>query len=346
MKKIISTFVLCLFCSSLIAASPKVEVAVRLGILLSKDEPRSAVEDLFKEYEPPLLPEVTPKEELPLPEEESKESPLPEEESKEEPISEEQLEKIDDTFDKFLPQSKKEAYPNAIYVFTDPTFHKKSREIDLMFKKALASLREQGWRIEYTIDGRLRTNPHIVVCDRISPSAPAQFIGEILGGNWTIPCAVQFKDGKIIRSWAEDCERPLDSWTFGWLATGIDKRPVDIDPKPRMGGYPRRSGNWSVNGSWRPSKSYVISHLLNHGNHRGKFDKTWLQSLSLGELRGLHDDDHERRVRWSYVIRPGQAIPKAKPPVVVKPKTIPKSSSSCPSGTCPSGTCPLQRRRW
>lgn len=58
--------------------------------------------------------------------------------------------------------------------------------------------------------------------------------------------------------------------------------------------YPTRRSLWSGCGSWK--------HLT-QGEHRGKFDPTWLQGLSWNELQSLHSDDHEGRVKWQYVVR-------------------------------------------
>lgn len=58
--------------------------------------------------------------------------------------------------------------------------------------------------------------------------------------------------------------------------------------------YPTRGGLWSGCGSWK--------HLT-QGEHRGKFDPTWLQGLSWNELQSLHSDDHDGRVKWQYVVR-------------------------------------------
>lgn len=58
--------------------------------------------------------------------------------------------------------------------------------------------------------------------------------------------------------------------------------------------YPTRGNLWTGCDSWK--------HLTT-GKHAGKFDSTWLQTLSWSELQSLHSDDHEGQVKWKYVVR-------------------------------------------
>lgn len=67
--------------------------------------------------------------------------------------------------------------------------------------------------------------------------------------------------------------------------------------------YPVHAQRWNILGVWNVARGTVISHLLTHPNHRGKFDRLYLESLSRAELLALHDDDHDGRVRWAYVNR-------------------------------------------
>jgi hypothetical protein len=59
--------------------------------------------------------------------------------------------------------------------------------------------------------------------------------------------------------------------------------------------YPIRGHWWTGCKSWR--------HLT-QGEHAGKFDPAWLQSLSWSELQSVHSDDHDHRVHWQFVQRP------------------------------------------
>ena len=81
-------------------------------------------------------------------------------------------------------------------------------------------------------------------------------------------------------------------------------------------GYPVRGGWWTGCGGWR--------HLM-QGEHAGKFDAAWLQSLSNSEIQSLHSDDHEGRVKWQYVSRPA----------------IARAPAYQPQNNCPGGVCPV-----
>lgn len=63
---------------------------------------------------------------------------------------------------------------------------------------------------------------------------------------------------------------------------------------PRQG-YPVRGSFWSHPGN-------IYSHLLS-SEHGGKWSAAWVRSLSRNEAESLHSDDHEGRVKWSYVVR-------------------------------------------
>lgn len=78
-------------------------------------------------------------------------------------------------------------------------------------------------------------------------------------------------------------------WIPGTTSTPKVTKAVDS----RMGYYPVRRGWWSGCGSWK--------HLT-VGEHRGKYDPAYLQSLSWAELQSLHSDDHEHRVKRQFVI--------------------------------------------
>lgn len=67
--------------------------------------------------------------------------------------------------------------------------------------------------------------------------------------------------------------------------------------------YPLRGGNWTgpdgKHQLW--SREQAINHLLNDGEHRGKFTQFQLNQMTLLELRALHSDDHEQRVHWDIL---------------------------------------------
>lgn len=66
-------------------------------------------------------------------------------------------------------------------------------------------------------------------------------------------------------------------------------------------GYPVRGSHWTFPGSGRAQ----LIHHLQTGEHRGKFSRAWLDSLTYQELLSLHDDDHEHRSPRSAVVVAG-----------------------------------------
>lgn len=93
-------------------------------------------------------------------------------------------------------------------------------------------------------------------------------------------------------------------------------------------GYPTRGSLWSHPGN-------IKSHLKS-GEHAGKFDPGWIDSLSYMEAEAVHSDDHEGRLKWAYVVRPGQyamASPRVRHPAMQQRRTMVR-------GNCPGGWCP------
>lgn len=71
-------------------------------------------------------------------------------------------------------------------------------------------------------------------------------------------------------------------------------KPAPVKVRPSRRGYPVRGSWWSGCSSWR--------HLTT-GEHAGKFDAAWLQTLSNAEIQSLHSDAHEGRVKWQFAVR-------------------------------------------
>lgn len=131
-------------------------------------------------------------------------------------------------------------------------------------------------------------------------------------------------------------------------------RPVAPAPAPAApSGYPTRQNWWTHPGS---GKAGLINHLASDGIHRGKFDRAWLETLSVAQLESLHSDHHEGRTHWAYVgnaqassVRPSKTQRRqlygtrdGKPPGAVGGflrglfgDQRYQSSSSCPNGRCP-----------
>lgn len=127
--------------------------------------------------------------------------------------------------------------------------------------------------------------------------------------------------------------------------TPIAAPSAPVQTQPQRSGYPVRGSHWSYPGN---SRADIIAHLQS-GEHRGKFNRAWLESLSYQQLLSLHDDDHEHRVRGAYInggsLQPGSVrvqyqVPR-RPPGIVRILfqsllNSPRSSGGCPGGNCPN----------
>ena len=107
-------------------------------------------------------------------------------------------------------------------------------------------------------------------------------------------------EGQIVRSFKSGCTTPLDAWTFGFLAKGLNERPAEsVAEAARVettGHYPLRGNHWSVDEDWSPTKAKVVSHLRGP-NHASQIAASWkIESWSYEELRSLHDNLHEREM--------------------------------------------------
>ena len=147
-------------------------------------------------------------------------------------------------------------------------------------EKVISDLENQNWTI-----GKGEGRFHI----RIMDNPKAYGIREL-------PAILSVDDeSKVLRRFANGCGMKLDAWAIYWIATGktapIAKAEVSVTTS---GNYPLRGNWWSVDGKWSASKSYLLSHLRNNRNHRGKFfQRHKLESWSYAELQSLHSDDHE-----------------------------------------------------
>ncbi len=118
------------------------------------------------------------------------------------------------------------------------------------------------------------------------------------------PTVACIDHGEIVRYFRSGCTTPLDAWTFGFLAKGVDERPAGVVLEAARvestGSYPLRGNHWSVEGDWNPTREKVVSHL--HGpNHEEQLIPAWhIESWSLEELRSLHDDLHEKYDTGTY----------------------------------------------
>lgn len=156
---------------------------------------------------------------------------------------------------------------------------------------AFELLRRRGWRIGTGAEN------HIQVIDQSRPVDPD--IAPVVAMQHPVnaPCVAYVEKGEIARSFHGGCTTPLDQWTFGWLMTGNDERPVPFRPEPisvvTSGNYPLRGNHWSVEGNVNPTREYIVQHL--RSTHGAQIQTNWnIETWSLEELRSVHDDLHDR----------------------------------------------------
>ncbi|HVU87841.1 MAG TPA: hypothetical protein VHD36_11010 [Pirellulales bacterium] len=149
-----------------------------------------------------------------------------------------------------------------------------------------ARLQSVGWKI-----GAGPEN-HLQIVDR---SAIPELVSQLDVKHYpTVACI----DGeRIVRSFQAGCTTPLDMWTFGWLAKGIDERPASSPTEAARaettGHYPLRGNHWSVDGDWSPTRETVINHLRGPAHARYLNASQEIEKWSYEELRSLHDHLHE-----------------------------------------------------
>src|SRR5262245_31536666 len=70
---------------------------------------------------------------------------------------------------------------------------------------------------------------------------------------------------EVVRYFRWGCTTPLDMYTFGFLAEGVDERPkgavMEAARVESTGSYPLRGNHWSVDGNWNPTRIETINHL-------------------------------------------------------------------------------------
>jgi hypothetical protein len=149
------------------------------------------------------------------------------------------------------------------------------------------TMRASGWLIGEGKGNHIQIVDRDDVPDLVAKLKPREF-----------PVVACIEDGEVVRSFRSGCTTPLDAWTFGFLAKGIDERPpgavLEAARVESTGSYRLRGNHWSVDGDWSPTREAVISHLRGP-NHYWQLEAQWhIDSWSYEELRSLHDDLHER----------------------------------------------------
>ncbi len=157
-------------------------------------------------------------------------------------------------------------------------------------------LRLRGWRIGEGPENHLQIVDAESIPDLIAELKPDHF-----------PTVACLSGGEIVRSFHSGCTTPLDLWTFGWLAKGVDERPAGSVPEAARvestNHYPLRGNHWSIDEDWNPTRERVIAHLRGpaHGRH---IAANWeIETWSYEELRSLHDNLHEQEGGGYYAAR-------------------------------------------
>ncbi len=147
----------------------------------------------------------------------------------------------------------------------------------------------QGWKIGAGADS------HLQIVDR---EAIAELVEKL--GVREYPTVACVSEGEIVRSFKSGCTTPLDAWTFGFLAKGIDERPPgSVSEATRVettGHYPLRGNHWSIDEDWNPTREKVVSHLRGPTHGHQILKNYEIERWSYEELRSLHDNLHEREM--------------------------------------------------
>lgn len=127
---------------------------------------------------------------------------------------------------------------------------------------------------------------------------------EALGGLATATLAVDDLAQFHLKTTQSDFEIGGDTERFNLVGKVKQAKPSEppTTAEPRVAWYFEDDSHWSVAGMWAGhSKRRIIDHLLNGSAHKGKFDRKWLEGLTVNQLLTLHDHDHEGSVDWRYV---------------------------------------------
>lgn len=178
------------------------------------------------------------------------------------------------------------------------------------------AMKSVGWTIGSTPDS------HVQI---VNYDALPEFADVLKASDF--PAVAGIDGDEVTRYFKTGCTTPLDAWTFGWLLTGKNERPVAAMPEPVLvastGSYRLRGNHWSVDGDWNPSKPTVLAHLRSPNHAAGTAAYGTIENWSLEELRSLHDDLHEREGGLtSGVGVTGTAAMKSNRPAYMIPKAL------------------------
>jgi hypothetical protein len=150
-----------------------------------------------------------------------------------------------------------------------------------------AKLRAAGWTVG---DG---PENMVQIVDR---DAVPELAAKIDSKEYPAVCCV---DGdEVVRYFKYGCTTPLDTWTFGFMAKGVDERPagtvMEAARVESTGSYPLRGNHWSFEGDWNPTKDFCIAHLRGPVHAKYLLAEWKIEDWSIEELKSLHDDLHEK----------------------------------------------------
>ena len=154
-------------------------------------------------------------------------------------------------------------------------------------------MRARGWKIGAGDDNHLQLVDQAEVADVVQQFELREF-----------PIVVCISGQEIVRSFRAGCTTPLDAWTFGWLARGINERPhAEVPEAARVestGNYPLRGNHWSIDGDVSPAREKLLTHLRGpvHGSQLKPTQQ--IEQWSYEELRSLHDYLHEQEMGGVY----------------------------------------------
>ncbi len=152
-----------------------------------------------------------------------------------------------------------------------------------------AKLRSAGWKIGSGPENHLQIVDRGQMTELVEKLSVKEF-----------PLVAYIEGEEIVRSFKSGCTTPLDAWTFGFLAKGVDERPpgmiMEAARVETTGHYPLRGNHWSVDDDWNPTRDRVVSHLRGPV-HGPQIRVGWeIETWSYEELRSLHDNLHEQEM--------------------------------------------------
>ena len=187
-----------------------------------------------------------------------------------------------------MPRNRRASATRAVLFITSPDEPTCDKELTRLRAPGgdFSRLQSVGWKI-----GPGPEN-HLQIVDQ---SAIPELITQLNIKHYpTVACV---NGERIVRLFQAGCTTPLDMWTFGWLAKGIDERAIEQPARSgaaeTTGNYPLRGNHWSVDGDWSPSRETVIGHLRSPAHARYLNASQEIEKWSVRRAGSLHDNLHD-----------------------------------------------------